>query len=255
MEQKGLALVTGASSGIGREMASLLAEEGYRLILVARRKDQMESLARKLQVPCDVYPCDLSVRSQVLALAEYMKECRPDIVVNNAGFGVFGDVDGTRTANEAAMIDVNVTALHLLTAAAVSYMKKRGSGRILNVASSAGLMPGGPHMAGYYATKAYVVSLTGAVAQELREAGSAVTISALCPGPVDTEFNHVAGVRFALRGIDAGKCAKAGLVGMKAGKTFIVPEGRIRAAVFAMRFLPRKLALQIISRQQMKKNG
>ena len=252
---KPVAVVTGAGSGIGREIALALSRRGYAIVAAGRSRERLTALAERLETPCDLYFCDLADRLQVRALAEYVLEIRPEIVVNNAGFGVFGDVWDAPAERQAAMIDVNVTALHILTHAALNAMRERGTGRILNVGSSAGLLPGGPHMAGYYATKAYVVSLTGAIAEELREAGSRVTVSVLCPGPVDTDFNRVAGVRFALRGIDAARCAEAAVSGMLAGKTFIVPEARIRAAAFGARLVPRKLAMRLISGQQKKKEG
>ncbi len=247
-------LVTGASSGIGREIARIFSEKGYSVILAARSAGRLRELSAALPGESEIYVCDLSRRAEVTALAEYVKEIRPDAVVNNAGFGLFGDVAEASPERMAEMIDVNVTAVTLLTAAALAAMKERGEGRVLNVASSAGLLPGGPHMAVYYATKAYVVSLTGAAAQELAEAGSRVTVSALCPGPVDTDFNRVAGVRFALKGIDAKRCAEAGVEGMLSGKTFIVPEARIKAAAFGARLLPRKTVIRIVSGQQRKKD-
>lgn len=253
MEGEKKALVTGASSGIGREIARILSEKGYAVTLVARSADRLRALAAELPGDSEIYTADLSRRSEVLALSEYIREIQPEALVNNAGFGLFGDAQETPPGRMAEMIDVNVTAVTLLTAAALSAMEAGGGGRILNVASAAGLLPGGPHMAVYYATKAYVTSFTGAVAQELSEKKSPVTVSALCPGPVDTDFNRVAGVRFALPGIDAKTCAAAGVEGMLSGKTFIVPEARIRAAVLGARFLPRKAAIRLISGQQKKK--
>ena len=254
MEGRKTALVTGASSGIGREIARVLSGKGYSVILAARSAARLRELSGTLPGESEMYVCDLSRRAEVAALAEYVKEIRPDAVVNNAGFGLFGDVAEASPERMAEMIDVNVTAVTLLTAAALATMKERGEGRVLNVVSSAGLLPGGPHMAVYYATKAFVVSLTGAAAQELSEAGSRVTVSALCPGPVDTDFNRVAGVRFALKGIDAKRCAEAGIEGMLSGKTFIVPEARIKAAAFGARLLPRKTVIRIVSGQQRKKD-
>lgn len=254
MEGKKTAIVTGASSGIGREISHILSEKGYSVILVARSVGRLREITRELSGESDIYACDLSRRAEVLALSEYIKEIKPDVVVNNAGFGLFGDVAEASPERLAEMIDVNVTAVTLLTAASLTVMKEQEKGRVLNVASSAGLLPGGPHMAVYYATKSYVVSLTGAAAQELSEAGSKVTVSALCPGPVDTDFNRVAGVRFALKGIDARRCAEAGVEGMLTGKTFIVPELRIRAAAFGTRLLPRKTVIRLVSGQQRKKD-
>ena len=128
MEGKGLALVTGASSGIGREMAKQLAARGYSLILAARNEEQLRALAQTLPVPCDIYPCDLSRRAEVQALAAYLSECQPEIVINNAGFGVFGDVGRVQTGRGLAMIEVNVAAVHLLTAEALRMMRAREAG-------------------------------------------------------------------------------------------------------------------------------
>jgi short-subunit dehydrogenase len=151
------------------------------------------------------------------------------------------------------MIDVNVTAVHVLTKQVLKIMERQNSGYILNVASSAGLFPAGPFMATYYASKAYVASLTQAIAEELREKGSGVHISCLCPGPVDTEFNDVANVKFALRGMTAKDCAKAALKGLFGGKVVIVPTLRMKAAVFFVRLLPRGLMTRIVAAQQKKK--
>ena len=131
----------------------------------------------------------------------------------------------------------------------------QGFGTVLNVASSAGLLPGGPYMAGYYATKAYVVSLTRGIAEELREQHSPVYVCALCPGPVDTEFNDRAGVVFALKGISPALCVEEAMRGMLRGKTIIVPSALMRAATTAQHFVPTPLLMPIMARQQKKKLG
>ena len=151
------------------------------------------------------------------------------------------------------MVQLNVKALHILMKLMLRQMQEAGGGYILNVASSAGLMPAGPYMATYYATKSYVTSLTQAVAQELREEGSRVYVGCLCPGPVDTEFNSVANVEFALKGISAGYCAAYALEQMAKRQVVIIPTRLMQAAMLGGRFLPQSLYVKIAARQQKKK--
>ena len=170
--------ITGASSGIGREFARRYARLGFRLILTARRKDRLDALAAQLVSEygsfCRVLPADLEQECELARLQRELADERIDIFINNAGFGVCGSFLETDAAAEEAMIKVNVLALHTLCKFAVQKMQAQGFGTVLNVASSAGLLPGGPYMAGYYASKAYVVSLTRGIAEELREAHSPV---------------------------------------------------------------------------------
>jgi Short-chain dehydrogenases of various substrate specificities len=151
------------------------------------------------------------------------------------------------------MIDVNVRAVHILTKLMARYFKEKDSGYLLNTASSAGLFPAGPYMATYYATKAYVTSLTSAVAEELREAGSKVYVGALCPGPVDTEFNEVANVEFALKGISPKYCAQYAVKQMFKRKEIIIPTFRMKAVVFLQRLGSRHFAVKATAGQQKKK--
>ena len=178
-----------------------------------------------------------------------------DIFINNAGFGVCGSYLETDDAREEEMIRVNVEAMARLFRFAVRRMHAAGGGTILNVASSAGLLPGGPYMAGYYASKAYVVSLTRGVARELQELHSPVYVCALCPGPVDTEFNDRAGVVFALRGITPEFCVQEAMHGMMHRRTIIVPSAFMRACTTAQKLLPASLLMPIVARQQKKKMG
>ena len=237
--------ITGASSGIGREFACRYAKLGFRLILTARRRERLDQLAAELLAKyntfCRVLPADLARES--------------DIFINNAGFGVCGSFLETSTEAELSMAKVNVLAMHQLCKFAVQKMQAQGFGTVLNVASSAGLLPGGPYMAGYYATKAYVVSLTRGIAEELREQHSPVYVCALCPGPVDTEFNDRAGVVFALKGISPALCVEEAMRGMLRGKTIIVPSALMRAATTAQHFVPTPLLMPIMARQQKKKLG
>ena len=207
----GIAVITGASSGIGKEMAKILSHKGYSLILVARNKVLLDELSATLPTKTKTLSLDLSKKADIFKLVKYIKRKKIDIFINNAGFGDVGDFDKTSLSKELDMIDVNIKALHILTKAALKIMKRRNSGYILNVASSAGLFYAGPYMATYYASKAYVTSLTTAISSELKASKSNVSISALCPGPVNTNFNNVANVKFALKGISARECAKVAI--------------------------------------------
>ncbi|MBR0145941.1 MAG: SDR family NAD(P)-dependent oxidoreductase [Eubacterium sp.] len=254
--RSGWAVITGATSGIGFEFTRQLAQQGYNLLLVARRGDrlyQMKGELKEAGVNAEVLMADLVTDYGRNMLIRWMENHRVDVFINNAGFGLAGPFLSTETEREVQMIDLNVTAMHLLMKAALRSMAGRGVGYVLNVASSAGLLPGGPYMATYYATKAYVASLTQAVAEELRLAGSRIYVGCLCPGPVDTEFNSVAEVQFALKGITPKRCVAAALQGMKKRKVVIVPTLTMKGAVIGGRLLPRKKAVQLTAKQQIKK--
>ena len=190
-------VITGASSGIGMEFARAFSKMGCRLILTARRKERLEKLREELGTPCKIIVADLSREGECYQFFENIADEPVDVFINNAGFGTCGKFDETDLGKEVSMINVNIKAMHILFKKMVIKMKKQGYGIILNVASSAGLLPAGPYMATYYATKSYVVSITKAVAEELKEQGSNIYVGALCPGPVDTEFNENADVIFA----------------------------------------------------------
>lgn len=217
------AVITGASSGIGRECARILAKRGYDLILVARRAERLLAIQKKLakyyEVDVLVLPYDLSEPDNCMELYQKCKAFPVEILINNAGFGKVGEYTETDLQDEVKMIDTNVKALHILTKLFASGMKQ---GYIMNVASIAAFQPV-PLMAAYGASKAYVLSLTKAVNYELRRAKSKVHVCALCPGPVDTEFDQVAQVRYSLNHITAKECAKAGIDGMFRKKRIIFP--------------------------------
>ena len=246
-------LITGATSGIGRAFAGHYAARGCRLLLAGRDPEKLERLAAELKTECRLLTADLADEAQVRQLAETLRDEPVGVFINNAGFGVTGPFTETDTEKETAMLKVNGLAMHLLFKSILRGMQAWGRGTIVNVASSAGLLPGGPYMAAYYASKAYAASLTKAVARELKEAGSNVYVCALCPGPVDTNFNRNADVSFSLKGISAEECVKACLAGMARKKTVIVPTARMRAAVFSRRILPEKVMLAVTGRQQKKK--
>ena len=247
------ALITGASSGIGRDFARELSKRGYDLILVARRVPRMEELARELETRVSVIGADLSKREQCVEVYRQAKDEEVDVVINCAGFGVFGPFDETDLERELDMIDVNIRALHILTKLFYRDFKKRDSGYILNVASSAAFQPG-PLLSSYYASKAYVLRLTEALAEELRRDGSRVYIGALCPGPVATEFDEVADVRFSIKGLSSEYVARYALDKMFARKTVIVPGFTMKAVRFAERFLPEAAVVRAAYRLQKRKS-
>lgn len=281
-KQREWAVITGASSGIGAEFARQLWERGYHLLLVARREERLQGLRSELldriiateseeERRIVTLQADLSDVHGVDALLHEVdgicsgfpeaKEAggvleNDNIVavwINCAGFGAAGAFSEISTEREVDMITVNVTSLHVLTKAAIHIMERQNYGNILNVASSAGLFPGGPYMATYYATKAYVVSLTRAIGQELKEEASSIYIGALCPGPVNTEFNDVAQVKFKLSGITPQYCVKYALRGMERGKRIIVPTIQLKAAIFFAKIMPSAWVLPMVGHQQKKK--
>ena len=254
--RKSYAVVTGASSGIGREFARRLAGEGYPLVLAARRQERLEELAGELRsrgTECLLVAADLSGKEGCDKLLEQLEDRKVGVFINNAGFGECGCFLDTELEKELNMIDLNVRMLHYLTKRILRKMETQGGGYLLNVASSAGLLPAGPYMAAYYAGKSYVASLTQAIARELQERGSRVYVGVLCPGPVDTEFNSVANVRFALPGIGVEECVDCALTQMKRRKTVIVPTLTMKAATTLSRFLPRAVCVRIAGMQQRRK--
>lgn len=203
------ALITGASSGLGRDMARVLAHKGYNLVLVARNEEALKQLAEELkqkeQIEIDTITMDLSIIENCKELHKNVKNV--DILINNAGFGDCGNFTKTSLEKEISMINTNVVAYHILMKLYLVDMKEKGSGKILNVASIAGFMPG-PLMATYYATKAYIVRISESIREELKKEQSKVQISILCPGPVSTNFNKVANVKFKMREANSMKVAR-----------------------------------------------
>lgn len=253
IRRKKYAVITGASAGIGLEFAKRLAKRGYPLVLIARRQDRLLKIAGELKTKCEIIVADLSREEECYRVFYQLKDREIGVFINNAGFGDCGRFTETDLQKEMNMVQVNVKALHILMKLMLQKMEKKNYGYILNVASSAGLMPAGPYMATYYATKAYVASLTQAVAEELRENGSRVYVGCLCPGPVDTEFNSVANVEFALKGITPRYCVDYALKQMGKKRVVIVPAKTMQLAMTFGRFLPRHLYVRIAAHQQKKK--
>lgn len=248
------ALITGASSGIGRDMARYLAQKGWDLILAARREDRLEELRRELNgVSVRTIRADVSTFEGCSELYHTVKDENIDFLINNAGFGLAGEFAETDLDRELEMIDVNVKAVHTLSKLFVRDFIRRNSGIILNVASSAGFMAG-PLMATYYATKNYVLRLSEAMSEELRRRGSKVKVCALCPGPVKTEFDQVASVKFSMKGISSEYCARYAIDHALQGKRIIIPSVSIRAGVVFKRFLSESFLLRIAYNFQRRKN-
>ena len=248
------ALITGASSGIGRDMARYLAGKGWDLILVARREDRLKELKEELgNVSVRIIVTDVGSAACCRELYAMTKDDGIDMLINNAGFGLAGEFASADLDVELNMIDVNIRAVHILTKLFLRDFIRRDSGVILNVASSAGFMPG-PLLSTYYASKNYVLRLTEAIYEELRHKNSHVKISALCPGPVNTEFNDVAKVRFAVKGISSEDCARIAVDGVLKGKLIIVPSALLKAGLFFKHFVSEKMLLKLAYNFQRKKN-
>lgn len=247
------ALITGASSGIGMEMAKILAKQKCELILVARSREKLENLQRTLPTKSTIIVTDLSNEQKVKELYVVTRSEKIDILINNAGFGACGDFETIPIAKELEMVDTNIKALHILTKSFLRDMVERDSGYILNVSSSASLMPGGPLMASYYATKSYVTSLTNGIWYELKKRKSNVSISCLCPGPVDTNFNKVANVEFSAKPMRASDVAQYAIDNMFKKKRMIIPGVKMRMSNFFSRFVSEKYLLKVIYKIQKKK--
>ena len=237
-------LITGASSGIGKDMAKILAKPENSLVLVARDMEKLENVKKDLQSLCNVeiISMDLSDEKNCIELHNTVQDI--DILINNAGFGDCGNFNQTYLEKDLNMIKTNIIAYHILTKLYLKDMMKKDSGKILNVASIAGFMPG-PLMATYYATKNYVVKLSEAIREELNKAKSHVQISILCPGPVNTNFNNVANVKFHLREANSMDIAKYAIKKLEKGKFYIVPGIDIKLGKIGAKFAPTNLVSKV----------
>ena len=233
------ALITGATSGIGRCMARELSYRGWELILTGRNEAELKKLQRELG-HTEIITADLADKKEVFKVYEFCRDKNVDMLVNNAGYGIFGKFDETDLDDEIDMINVNITAVHILTKLFLRDFKERNRGRIINVASSAGFMTG-PLLSSYYASKNYVVRLSLAIAEELRREKSAVRITILCPGPVSTHFNDRAGVTFSMKPITPEYAAKYALNKAFSGKVIAIPGLKIRAGLLVAKFVPHRL--------------
>ena len=245
-------LITGASSGIGKDMARILAKKADELVLVARDITKLEEVKKELEkeTKVEIISMDLSKEENCKEIHNRVKNV--DILINNAGFGECGNFTKTNLDKDLNMIKTNVIAYHILTKLYLTDMKAENKGKILNVASIAGFMPG-PLMATYYSTKAYVVRLSEALREELRKSKSNVQISILCPGPVDTNFNKVADVQFALKGLSSEYVAKYTVKKLLKGKFYIVPGWKIKLAKIACKISPTNIVSMVSYNMQRRK--
>lgn len=246
------ALVTGASSGIGRDIALYLDKLGYEVILVARNKEKLEEVSSLMKNNNKIILCDLSKEEDCYRLYEDTKGEDIDLLVNNAGFGVFGNFDETSLEDEIDMVKVNDIAPHILTKLFLRDFMKRDRGNILNVCSSAAFYSG-PLMATYYASKGYIYKLTQAIYEELRKKKSNVHITALCPGPVSTNFQTVANVKFNAKPLESEYVARKAVDGTLKNKREVVLGYNMRVFKFFSRFIPDKVMLKIAYKAQSKK--
>ena len=244
-------LITGASSGIGRDMARYLSSLGHELYLVARNEEKLKKIAKECK-NAKYYVYDLNDTENCYKLYNELKNENIDFLINNAGFGLFGYFNETNLDRELEMINVNIISLHILTKLFLKDMIKKDNGRILNVASSAGFYAG-PYLSTYYATKNYALKLSMALYEELKEQGSHVHISVLCPGPVETEFNNVAGGHFNTKSLSSEYVAKYAVDKALKNKLIIVPGTTMKLGLFFSRFLPYKVMLKTVYKIQINK--
>ncbi|MFL5260219.1 MAG: SDR family NAD(P)-dependent oxidoreductase [Hyphomicrobiales bacterium] len=255
-QPRGVVLITGASGGIGEAFAHAVAADGHGLAIAARSEAELsrvrEAIETKYRVPVAAFSLDLVERGACDALAEALAERAlvPDILINNAGFGLIGKAARLSRQAQLEMIDLNVRALTDLTLRYLPDMIARRTGGVVNVASIAAFMPG-PQMAVYFATKAFVLSFTEALAEEARSTG--VTVTSVCPGPVETGFQARAGMKRAralsrINPMSAEEVARAGWAGFKSGKRTVVPGLLNKITAYSTRGAPRRLLLPILRR-------
>lgn len=254
------ALITGASSGIGYELAKLALQDGYALVLVARNKAKLDEVAKTLdptgKARIVVLPKDLSLTQSSRELADELKgqDLEVELLVNNAGFGMYGPFVDADPKREIEMIQLNILSLTTLTKQFLPGMVARKRGRIINLASTAAFQPG-PLMAVYYASKAYVLSFSEALANEL--AGTGVTVTALCPGPTETGFQSAAKMEHSklvssgqVKMMSAEVVARAGYRAAQCGKTVVIPGLQNAIMAQSVRFAPRKLVTSLVRKMQ-----
>jgi len=242
------ALITGASSGIGLEMAKYLSELGYDLILVSRNTEKIKNIPFKTNIT--TYSYDLSIPENCYKLYDKLEGTPIEIIINNAGFGAFGDYRQDQLDKELNMINLNIICLQILTKL---FINNNNTKYILNVSSAASLLKGGPLMSTYYATKSYVTTHSLGLYEELRRNKSEKHISILCPGPVNTNFNNRAGVKFSLKSADATYVAKYAINKMFQKKLIIIPSLTTKIGIFFSKFIPTKTLLKITYNFQEKK--
>lgn len=249
-------LITGGSSGIGRDMAREFANRQYDLVLVARDNKRLNELKTELEtkykVNVKIVVMDLALEENCIKLYEENKDI--DILVNNAGFGVFGEFTNTDLQKELDLIKTNITAVHILTKLYLKDMVERNDGKILNVSSIAGSMPG-PLMCAYYSSKSYILKLSEGIREELNKKKSKVKISVLQPGPVNTNFNNVANVKFNLKSKSSEYVAKYAVDSFLRGKFNILPGFMIKCIKFLSKITPDIILAKVCYHMQKRKSN
>ena len=245
------ALITGASSGIGRDMAKYLGNKGFDLVLVARNKERLEEIKTEIKTNVETITMDLSSEENCIKLYNQVKKI--DILINNAGFGLFGEFTKTSLDTELEIIKTNITAVHILTKLFLNDMVKKDTGYILNVSSIAGFLPG-PLMSTYYSSKSYVLRLAQGLQEELRRQKSNVKISVLCPGPTQTNFLSRAGVVFKTKSVSSKYVAKYAIDQMLLGKKIIVPTLKIKCARILCKIVPDTILAKVAYKIQKKRD-
>jgi len=245
-------LITGASSGIGKSMAFYFAKKNIDLIIVARRENKLLELKDSLNVNVKVIKADLSKKEECFKLYDTIKDEDIDIVVNNAGFGICGEFLSADLEREIELINTNICAVHILTKLFLKDFVLKRNGYILNVASSAAFLPG-PLLSSYYASKSYVLRLGQAINEELKQKKSKIRISTLCPGPVKTEFDKIANVKFSMNGLSAEYVAQYAIDRMFKRKEIIIPGLLMKTLRPFQKLLPEKLLAKATYKIQTKK--
>ncbi len=249
------ALITGATSGIGLDMAKYLSTKKIELILVARNKEKLEEIQEQLPTKVTIIVADLSNEQRVKELYIIAKKENIDILINNAGLGDFGYLTDTDINKDIELINTNIKAVHILTKYIVKDMESRNTeSYILNVSSAAAFQPG-PLMSTYYATKSYVYQLTEALYYEEKKKKTKVNVSVLCPGRVQTNFNNVAGVEFAVKPLSSKFVARYAIDQMFKKKLLIIPGLKMKLSKFFIRFLSDKFLLKITYNIQKRKKA
>lgn len=247
------ALVTGASSGIGYEICRCLDKKGYEIIAVARDLDKMNILKKSCQNNVQIIVADLSKKDEVFSVYEKVKDQKIDLLINDAGFGAFGNFQDVDLQKEIDMINVNIVALHILTKLFLKDMIINDEGKILNIASVAAFAPG-PLMATYYSTKSYVYRLSEAIKKELSKKKSNVKISVCCPGPVATNFNNVANVKFSIKPRTSEYVAKIAVEKALKGKFLILPGFKEKMSLIGSRISPDRISEEVVYHVQKRKS-
>lgn len=245
------ALITGGSSGIGLSIAKELKKIGYDIIIIARDENNLKIAAKEIGKNTRTIATDISNPENCQKLYEQVKKENIDILINSAGFGLHGKFLDNDIQKQTQMIDLNIKATQILTRLFLEDFKKRDSGYILNIASTAAFSPG-PLMACYFASKAYVLRLTEAIAEEMRQENSKIYIGCLCPGPVDTHFNDKLGVKFK-KAQNSDELAKYAIKKMFQKKMVIIPTINHKLNAFFNKFVPTKILLKANYNVQIKK--